>query len=236
MLRINLGRRARTCWRPSARCEPPFGQLAIIHPVSEPPGRLAVGGVPLRLPAPLDRLRARSSSPPPISGRPAGPSNCEAVHARVHGRIDTALNRGRCGLWDWDLARGRIYWSASMYAMLGMQAQSGFISFGDVNALVHPADGDLTRIAEDLAGLEDRQHRPHVPVAQRPRRMGLAAGPGRTGAGGARLPTCTSSVSRSTSRTRRSWPSATPRQTSGCATRSKPCRKPSCCGTPTTAS
>ena len=75
----------------------------------------------------------------------------EAIHARVHSRIDTALNRGRCGLWDWDLARGRIYWSASMYAMLDMQAQSEFMSFGDINALVHPQDGDLSRLAEIVA-------------------------------------------------------------------------------------
>ncbi len=75
----------------------------------------------------------------------------EAVHARVHGRIDTALNRGRCGLWDWDLARGRIYWSASMYAMLDMEARSEFMSFGDINALVHPRDGDLSRLAETVA-------------------------------------------------------------------------------------
>ena len=75
----------------------------------------------------------------------------EAIHARVHGRIDTALNRGRCGLWDWDLARGRIYWSASMYAMLGMQARSEFMSFGEVNTLVHPRDGDLAKLAELVA-------------------------------------------------------------------------------------
>ena len=38
-------------------------------------------------------------------------------------RIDTALNRGRCGLWDWDLARGRIFWSHSMFAILGLAAR-----------------------------------------------------------------------------------------------------------------
>ena len=75
----------------------------------------------------------------------------EAIHGRVHGRIDTALSRGRCGLWDWDLARGRIYWSASMYAMLDMEAQAEFLSFSEVNALVHPHDGDLSRLAEIVA-------------------------------------------------------------------------------------
>src|ERR1700722_1066635 len=35
----------------------------------------------------------------------------DLINDAVRGRIDTALNRGRCGLWDWDLSRGRIFWS-----------------------------------------------------------------------------------------------------------------------------
>jgi two-component system cell cycle sensor histidine kinase PleC len=34
----------------------------------------------------------------------------DQIYETVRTRIDTALNRGRCGLWDWDLARGRIFW------------------------------------------------------------------------------------------------------------------------------
>ncbi|ACB95655.1 PAS domain-containing sensor histidine kinase [Beijerinckia indica] len=70
---------------------------------------------------------------------------------RMRERIDTALNRGRCGLWDWDLARGRVFWSQSMYEILGMSPSEQFISFGDINALMHPQDGDLAAIAEMLA-------------------------------------------------------------------------------------
>src|SRR5215212_4581102 len=33
----------------------------------------------------------------------------DTIYDTVRSRIDTALNRGRCGLWDWDLARGRIF-------------------------------------------------------------------------------------------------------------------------------
>ena len=33
----------------------------------------------------------------------------DVIYDTVRSRIDTALNRGRCGLWDWDLARGRIF-------------------------------------------------------------------------------------------------------------------------------
>ena len=75
----------------------------------------------------------------------------EAIHSRVHGRIDTALNQGRCGLWDWDLARGRIYWSESMYAILGMQPDSEFISFGDLLGRLHPEDRSLLDVDNLLA-------------------------------------------------------------------------------------
>lgn len=70
---------------------------------------------------------------------------------RMQARVDTALSRGRCGLWDWDLARGRIYWSDSMYEILGMTSAGQFLSFGDINELVHPQDGDLASMAEMLA-------------------------------------------------------------------------------------
>lgn len=66
-------------------------------------------------------------------------------------RIDTALSRGRCGLWDWDIARGRIYWSPSMYDMLGMPADTNYMSFGELRQLIHPADSDFGAIAEELA-------------------------------------------------------------------------------------
>ena len=37
-------------------------------------------------------------------------------------RLDKALDRGRCGLWDWDIARGRIFWSKSMFDILARAA------------------------------------------------------------------------------------------------------------------
>ena len=38
----------------------------------------------------------------------------DVIVDKVRERLDLALNRGRCGLWDWDIARGTIYWSDSM--------------------------------------------------------------------------------------------------------------------------
>lgn len=79
------------------------------------------------------------------------------VCERVRQRIDSALNRGRCGLWDWDVARGRIYWSDSMYQMLGYERGEEFLSFGEVNAMIHPDDPDLYSIADQLAGAKTSQ-------------------------------------------------------------------------------
>ena len=78
----------------------------------------------------------------------------DLICARVRERIDTALNRGRCGLWDWDIGRGRMYWSDSMYEILGMTPVSEFLSFRDVDALVHPDDGSLADLAEGLATMQ----------------------------------------------------------------------------------
>ncbi|WP_264044957.1 PAS domain-containing sensor histidine kinase [Methylobacterium flocculans] len=75
----------------------------------------------------------------------------DRVCEQIKQRLDTALGRGRCGLWDWDIPRGRIYWSDSMYALLGYDREREFLSFGDVNALVHPDDGDLYSLARHLA-------------------------------------------------------------------------------------
>jgi two-component system cell cycle sensor histidine kinase PleC len=74
----------------------------------------------------------------------------DLINDAVRGRIDTALNRGRCGLWDWDLSRGRIFWSQSMFTMLGLDTRSDLLTFGEVNALVKSDDIDLFATADQL--------------------------------------------------------------------------------------
>jgi two-component system cell cycle sensor histidine kinase PleC len=74
----------------------------------------------------------------------------DLINDAVRGRIDTALNRGRCGLWDWDLSRGRIFWSQSMFTMLGLDTRNDLLTFGEVNALVNSDDINLFAIADQL--------------------------------------------------------------------------------------
>jgi len=75
----------------------------------------------------------------------------DLIYDTVRSRIDTALNRGRCGLWDWDLGRGRIFWSNSMFAILGLAPKNDLLTFGEVSKLVHPDDIELYQVAVQLA-------------------------------------------------------------------------------------
>jgi two-component system cell cycle sensor histidine kinase PleC len=78
----------------------------------------------------------------------------DQIYETVRTRIDTALNRGRCGLWDWDLARGRIFWSHSMFAILGLRPKESLLSFSEVSALIHPEDLQLRDLAAQLADVK----------------------------------------------------------------------------------
>ncbi|MEP9379762.1 ATP-binding protein [Aquabacter sp. CN5-332] len=73
------------------------------------------------------------------------------IYDTVRMRIDTALNRGRCGMWDWDMARGRMYWSDTMFEILGLERRDDLLSFGEIANLVHPEDGNLYDLAKELA-------------------------------------------------------------------------------------
>ncbi len=128
----------------------PFGQIAFIHPIGSILADWRDGA--LRLVAALfATIVVLCSVAAAYFLQSARARKADLACERIRGRIDTALNRGRCGLWDWDLARGRVYWSDSMYDLLGIDAGRAFLSFGEINALVHPHDGDLSQIAEVLA-------------------------------------------------------------------------------------
>ncbi len=71
----------------------------------------------------------------------------EQLHTDTNARFDAALARGRSGLWDWDLSRGQIFWSSSMYDLLGMEPRQQLMGFGELQLLVHPEDADLYDVA-----------------------------------------------------------------------------------------
>ncbi|EUB95228.1 multi-sensor signal transduction histidine kinase [Rhizobium sp. CF080] len=66
-------------------------------------------------------------------------------------RIETALSRGRCGLWDFDVTNRRLFWSGSMYEMLGLPPAGNVISFTDAARMMHPTDGNIYALARAIS-------------------------------------------------------------------------------------
>jgi two-component system, cell cycle sensor histidine kinase PleC len=65
-------------------------------------------------------------------------------------RLDKALDRGRCGLWDWDIARGRIFWSKSMFDILGLEPQDDVLTYGAVAQRLHPDDPSIDQLVDQM--------------------------------------------------------------------------------------
>ena len=135
---------------PCARCGPPYGQLAVVQRRSD---ALAVWRSDTAL---TITLSATTGFVVLILGfafhwQATRAREADTMYEAVRSRIDTALNRGRCGLWDWDLARGRIFWSHSMFAILGLTPKDDLLTFGEVSTLVHPDDIKLYDLATQLA-------------------------------------------------------------------------------------
>ena len=78
----------------------------------------------------------------------------DRIYLEAHQRVDLALVRGRCGLWDWDMVRGKMYWSRSMFDMLGYEPCDAMLSFGEVARIIHPEDGDLFELANRIVSRE----------------------------------------------------------------------------------
>jgi two-component system cell cycle sensor histidine kinase PleC len=83
-------------------------------------------------------------------GQAARAQAADRIYLEAHQRIDMALVRGRCGLWDWDMVRGKMYWSRSMYDMLGYEPCDSMLSFGEVDEIIHPEDDDLFELANRI--------------------------------------------------------------------------------------
>jgi two-component system cell cycle sensor histidine kinase PleC len=65
-------------------------------------------------------------------------------------RLDKALDRGQCGMWDWDVNKGIIFWSRSMFDILGMPVKGDYLSFGEVVCRIHESDTQLEEAVEQL--------------------------------------------------------------------------------------
>lgn len=74
----------------------------------------------------------------------------DQIFVESNQRVETALSRGRCGLWDFNLASRQLFWSRSMYEMLGLPSSASVLSFNDAARLMHPDDGSIYSLARAI--------------------------------------------------------------------------------------
>src|SRR5262249_14170912 len=69
-------------------------------------------------------------------------------------RLKEGQRISRIGYWERDLATNRYIWSDEIYRIFGLPPQQRTLSFGEVQALFHPADGErrAAAVASSLQG------------------------------------------------------------------------------------
>ncbi|WP_332066058.1 PAS domain-containing sensor histidine kinase [Bartonella sp. CB189] len=90
--------------------------------------------------------------------------NTDTISEKIQNRIDMAMMRGRCGLWDWNMASGRVYWSRAMYEMLGYVPQDALLSISQITAIIDPNDADFFDLAQELMSGKKRHIDINVPM------------------------------------------------------------------------
>ncbi|WP_254493755.1 PAS domain-containing sensor histidine kinase [Bartonella sp. B1099] len=88
----------------------------------------------------------------------------DLVSEKIQNRIDMAMMRGRCGLWDWNMASGRVYWSRAMYEMLGYVPQDALLSISQISAIINPNDANFFDLAQELMGGKKKHIDINVPM------------------------------------------------------------------------
>jgi two-component system, cell cycle sensor histidine kinase PleC len=77
-------------------------------------------------------------------------SEADATLAIATERLDKALDRSNCGMWDWNLGEGTIFWSKSMFEILGLEPTGELLSFGEVSERLHPENSNIENMIEEL--------------------------------------------------------------------------------------
>jgi two-component system, cell cycle sensor histidine kinase PleC len=77
-------------------------------------------------------------------------SEADTTLAIATERLDKALDRSNCGMWDWNLAEGTIFWSKSMFEILGLAPKGELLSFGEVSERLHPENSNIENMIEEL--------------------------------------------------------------------------------------
>ncbi|MBZ0217003.1 MAG: PAS-domain containing protein, partial [Fimbriimonadaceae bacterium] len=74
----------------------------------------------------------------------------DGIYEETRVRLNAAIESGGAGLWDWDIAGGRIFWSGSMFDILGLASDQHILSLDEINQRVNSQDIDLYSLANEL--------------------------------------------------------------------------------------
>ncbi|WP_142416367.1 sensor histidine kinase [Bartonella massiliensis] len=88
----------------------------------------------------------------------------DRISEKIQNRIDMAMMRGRCGLWDWNMASGRVYWSRAMYEMLGYVPQDALLSISQISAIINPNDANFFDLAQELMASKKKHIDINIPM------------------------------------------------------------------------
>ena len=127
----------------------PFGQIAIIHPMANILSDWRAG---------FTRTIVLLCCTAFVLAALSYAYLRQTVRARVadytcrvmRDRVDMVLSRGRCGLWDWDLAADEVDWSMSMFEIVGMAPRATSMSSAELRALIHPDDNGVEDAFQSL--------------------------------------------------------------------------------------
>lgn len=90
-------------------------------------------------------------------------SRAEEIIEATGNHLNRTLDRGRSGLWDWDIARGHVFWSSSMFDILGLKKFQHVLSFGEIKSILHDEDkgiiDELNELIQSGGKVFDREFR-----------------------------------------------------------------------------
>lgn len=79
-----------------------------------------------------------------VLGAAVARADADAALRAERERLRLALEAGRMGTWEWDMATGRLEWSATLEAIFGVEPGGFGGRFEDYISLIHPDDRDKT--------------------------------------------------------------------------------------------
>ena len=90
-------------------------------------------------------------------------SRAEEIIEATGNHLNRTLDRGSSGLWDWDIARGHVFWSSSMFDILGLKKYRHVLSFGEIKSILHDDDkgiiNELNELIQSGGKVFDREFR-----------------------------------------------------------------------------